>query len=101
MSWIPNSAVEQILNWLPYQVDANGVLVTRLDSDGRITDPEPLIGDYGDVLPFFLKLRRSMTCFLRASVKLAFMESVLAPRRFFHCARSAFTSLMNSHLPGK
>jgi hypothetical protein len=35
-----------------YYVGPHGVLVTAVDSDGRIIDGEPLIADFGDVLPF-------------------------------------------------
>ncbi|MFC0242368.1 hypothetical protein [Rhodopseudomonas telluris] len=39
-------------------VDADGMLITTLDSNGTIVDPTPLIADFGDVLPFLAKFGR-------------------------------------------
>lgn len=39
-------------------VGEGGLLVTELDRDGRIVDPEPLLADFGDVLPFLQRFGR-------------------------------------------
>ena len=35
-----------------HYIDADGILVTCFDGRGRVLDDEPLIADFGDVLPF-------------------------------------------------
>jgi len=40
-------------------VRADGLLITALDGDGVISDPTPLLADFGDVLPFMGRLGRT------------------------------------------
>ncbi|MDZ4363993.1 hypothetical protein [Brevundimonas sp.] len=36
-----------------------GILATALDGEGRLSDPTPLLADFGDVLPFMSRLGRT------------------------------------------
>lgn len=39
-------------------VGDQGLLVTELDGEGQVTNPEPLLADFGDVLPFLERFGR-------------------------------------------
>jgi hypothetical protein len=55
----PGRWIERTLDrFVDHYVDADGLLITTLDSDGVILDPTPLIADFGDVLPFLAKFGR-------------------------------------------
>jgi len=74
MSFVPlcghNDWVEQALDRVEkLYVGSHGVLVTTLDSNAQIIDEEPLIADFGDVLPFMNRFGRG--AFVKAQIEAA------------------------------
>jgi hypothetical protein len=71
-------------------VGEHGLLVTSLDSSGKILDPEPLVADFGDALPF-------LACFGMSAFVVSQLEKAQPFLRDGLYERSGRTALFFNH----